>query len=296
MNHFTPLQDPISTEEATPYLGPAQIDEVLDGGERVLVTLPEGAGGTPYAQPGQPAEIAMEARRPFQVGERVLVTLGSGSEGTAYLIGRLGGVATAKPDTPSGPLTTESGASAHVTRDERGERIQVRNDADELLFEYDPEGGSARLVLPEGSLDLVTPGGDLNLAAGGAVRIRGETVDLAARSAVRLRVLDVATKVLGALTLGTKGTRLRTNRVSVEAEHSDTRVRTQRIRAERIDTEAEKVTERFGTLLQTVKGVIQTRAGRLRTLVSGSWHSRAQRADLRSRETFKVDGERIHLG
>jgi hypothetical protein len=276
------------------YIGPAivvGIEEDTPG--RLLVVLP----GDPERRWAQPATRGAEAVIP---GQRVLVALGA--QDAAYIIGVL--------DVVERRVTSREGVSASVLEDERGHRIEVRGAGQEMLFEYHPSSRSARLHLPAGDLHVTAPNGDLTFSAGGAVRLRGQTIDLAATSSVRLFVHDAAARVLNAVRLGRQSTAITTRRARIEAERADfavgqttvtgerlaTNVSLIRTTAERIETVAETVTERFGTLCQRVSGLVQARAGRLRMLVAGSWHGRAAQADLRTKETFKVDGKRIHLG
>jgi hypothetical protein len=45
-----------------------------------------------------------------------------------------------------------------------------------------------------------------------------------------------------------------------------------------------------------VKDLAQQRAGRVRTLVDGSYHVKSRTTLLSAEEDVKVQGERIHLG
>ena len=42
--------------------------------------------------------------------------------------------------------------------------------------------------------------------------------------------------------------------------------------------------------------LVQTRAGRIRTIVAKTFHLKASRARLRSEKDFEIDGEQIRLG
>ncbi len=274
-------------------------------GPGVVVSVdPDDPGVVQVAVPDVAEALRAEAAVPgadgLRAGSRVLVT--TGTRGGAWVTGIL--------DAGARRVAAREGSFARVVESDEGERIQVRSASGELLFEYDPDRGMARLNLPEGGLEVAAPHGDLTFAAGGAVRLRGDTIDLAATSGVRLLVHDAASRVLSALRLGRSSTRLSTKRARIDAEQGELRVDRGRLRgdrmetrvdhlstrARRIDVSAETVVERFGSLCRRITGLLQTRAGRVRTRVEGAWHARARRADLRTKETFKVDGERIHLG
>lgn len=276
------------------YLGPAAVVGV-DGNAAgsILVELPDGRGRCR-------AEVAVPGLGRPTPGRRVLVSAGGPNE--TYVIGVL--------DRAPRQVLSREGGSATVVEHAEGERIEVRGPDRALLFEYDPGNGAARLHLPEGDVAVSAPNGDLNLSAGGAVRLTGRSIDLAASSFVRVFVHDAAARILNSIRLGRRGARIRAKRASLDAERAelevertrvtgerlDTHVSLIRTTAERIETVAESVTQRFGALCRRVTGLLETRAGRLRMLVSGAWHGRAERADLRTRETFKVDGDQIHLG
>lgn len=273
------------TPSATRYVGAAVVLEVdPDDATRLTVALPGGRGSCR-------AELALPGAGRLRPGARVLVN--AEPDGSAWVIGVL--------DRSARSVRADDGTQATLVNDGQGERIELRDPEGGLLFQYDPATGSAQVH---------APAGDLTLSAGGAVRLHGESIDLAARSSVRLLVHDKAAKVLNAIQLGRQSTRIRTRRAELDADEADLRIGHSRLEgdrvetrvsvlqttAERIETVAETVVQRFGSLCRKVSGLMQSRAGRLRTLVSGAWHQRAQRADLRSKETFKVDGERIHLG
>lgn len=283
-----------SARDHPPYVGPAVVMAVDDDEPgRLEVRLPG-------ADEQRNATLAVPGMGRLRRGTRVLVTTGQGDG--VWVIGLL--------DPSPRRLTTEDGVSTAVVRDRDGERIQVRGPDDELLLEYDPERKKTRLRVAEGDLELAAPNGDLTLASGKGVRVRGQTIDMVATRGIRVMVHDLATRALSALRLGRTGTRLTTPKVGIKAEKGrfqvertrvsgqriDTDVSVLRTSAERIETRADSVVQRFGSLCRRVAGLVQTRAGRLRSVVSGAWFARSRKADLRSKETFKVDGEQIHLG
>jgi hypothetical protein len=257
------------------YLGPARVLEVDAAAGRARVEIPGEAGPQ-----SRWAELALAQPVAFD-GRRALV-VSNGDD--AYVIGVLG-----RP--PGAP-------------------IQVRNERNEVVFEYDAAAQRSRLVVPTGDLDILVPEGDLTLASDRGVRVRGRTVDISATTGLRLAVHDLAARLLTSIGLSQRGARLKTGTLRVEADRADVAARAGRLkgdrleteaslvrtRAARIETDADTVVERAGQLFRQVRGVIQTRAGRVRSLVTGAWHVRAGRADLRTKDVFKVDGDRIHLG
>ena len=75
-------------------------------------------------------------------------------------------------DTVTAAVRSRDGASARLVEDAHGERIELRDRRDRLLFEYRPETGKSVLSVPAGDLELRAPAGSIELAAGHDVRIR----------------------------------------------------------------------------------------------------------------------------
>lgn len=298
MSYSTPtsphsLPHPLVEESGT-YTGPAVVLGCHPDDPKIFrVRLPGDSES-------RPARAAVPGGNGLPPGTRVLVTTGRGP--AIWIIGIL--------DTAPPRVAGRDGTSAQVVETGDRELIQVRDASDALLFEYDPARGTARLRVPAGGLEVSAPEGDVTLAAGGAVRLRGQTIDLAASLSVRVFVHHATSRLLSALRLSRDSIRLTTRSARVEADKAKLDVRRTRITgarletdvavirttAERIETVADAVTERFGSFCRRVTGLVQTHAGRLRMRIRGAWHTRARRSDLRTEETFKVDGERIHLG
>ncbi len=289
-----PELNPASLGAQERYLGPGIVMQVEEAdANQVQVALPA-------AEAWVEAQVALTGAEAVRRGQRVLVSVTEG--GAAYVIGVLG-------EARRG-VATRDGARAQVVEDEAGERIQLRDGEGCLLFEYDPARKTARVQVPRGDLELLAPEGEVLVGAGKGIRLTGQTVDLAATASLRALVHDPSSGGVNSLRMGRKGIRMDTEGLRVDArrgrfnvdrsqitgERVDAEVREIRTTAQRIWTTAESVTQRFGSLCRRVKGLFQSRAGRVRSLISGTWHARSDRADLRSEKIFKVDGSKIHLG
>ncbi|TVR62263.1 MAG: DUF3540 domain-containing protein [Gemmatimonadales bacterium] len=277
------------------YTGPARVVEAAPSSAGVLRVL------LPGETVARDAVVAYSASVSLTEGSRVLVTRGE-SVDEVWAIGIL--------DAPERRLATRDGASAAVVCDEAGEMLEVRDAQGGLLFQYDPARGVTRVQVLEGDLELLAPMGEVTIAAGGGLHLQGRSIQLKTLSSVRILVHDLASRVLGSLGLGRGGLEVKTAAVNVETGESNLVATRSRFRAEQasldtdrlrtrartMEVEAESLVQRVGTLTRWVRDLAQFRAGRVRSLVKGSWISRSGRADLRSKETFKVDGDRIHLG
>lgn len=68
------------------------------------------------------------------------------------------------------------------------------------------------------------------------------------------------------------------------------------LRADKVETVAKTVFERCRSAYRWVKETVQTRAGRMRTVVDGHSTLRAERIVETAEKDVKIDGEKIHLG
>jgi hypothetical protein len=64
----------------------------------------------------------------------------------------------------------------------------------------------------------------------------------------------------------------------------------------KVELRAERIVERAVDVYRDVEGTLQTRAGRMRTLVEDAFRLFARRTDVRSREDTAIDGKRVLLG
>lgn len=176
-------------------------------------------------------------------------------------------------------LDTEAGASVTRICDRDGERLIVRDASDRMIVEIDATTGRT-VVHAQGTLSFSAPQGDLELASGGAVRVRGERIELASDR------LDVQAKKAG-LALGDlayAGTRLLAKLDDV------------RIHATRIESTVERLFQKAKSVFKTVEDLEQTRAGRVRTIVSGALYMKGETTTMEADGDVRVDGATIHLG
>jgi hypothetical protein len=195
-------------------------------------------------------------------------------------------------------LASASGAAAVLRGGEGEERLEVRDANDRVLFELDTVTGRAVVRAPSGNLALEAPDGDIELIARGAVRCRGQRVELRAEA-------DGA-----ALTLGRDLAELTARGITVAAARADlllaetklvgarvaAHMRDAKLVAERVETAAERLFERARNVYRKVEELHQLEAGRTRTVVREGHVVKAGHAILQATEEVSIDGERIHLG
>ena len=238
----------------------------------------------------------------LQPGDQVVIA-GDFSE-NAYVIGCLSAY-------PRARIATSQGASAEIKKDLNGvETLQVRNAANDVLFELDPSTGVSRLNIPQGNLEVTTPLGGISFKANGNILIEGENVNLAARSKLLLTLSHGLSSFASRLRLLPGRLHLGAQQVDVAAQHIESNSETNRtvskqisltselheVKTERISTTAETVTEHIGNIYRTVRELVQLQAGRYRAYISGLSHFRSKRAYFSSEESMNIDGDQVHIG
>ena len=244
------------------------------------------------------AVVAMSPVPRIEVGSRVLVT-GEDLD-LCYVIGVLGDEVVPASERR---LTTRSGASTAVSADGERERIEVRDPAGRLVFEYRPDLGRGLLSVPTGDLALSAPQGNIDLVAGGAIRCRGaggvalEAGDgePSARPSLALGQTEVR---LGARTLKLVGERAEVlfAEASYRGVQLSAAVEQVKVVADRMETVAVHVLERLKRSFRRVEDLDELLAGRVRTRASGAYSVKGGHTSIEAEDDVKIDGKRIHLG
>jgi hypothetical protein len=125
-------------------------------------------------------------------------------------------------------------------------------------------------------------------ASGASAQIEGETITVRDRAGAVVVVFDAETgraelRAPGDFTLAAEG-RLTLRGAEVKVEGG------------RLEIVAERVIERAGSVYREIEDVVQTRAGRVRTLVKGIYQLFGKRVAVRSEEDASIDGQRVLLG
>lgn len=170
--------------------------------------------------------------------------------------------------------------------------------------------GVTRVVVADGDLELHAERGrvvlrgaegvsvesqkDLSARARGAIAIESHDGERA-RSALRLDG-DEATLAAGVLSARAAKLVVLAEEAHAIAARLDAHLDDVRQRATRIETRAVEVIEHLGDSYREVEGLAQTRAGRVRLVAEGAFSVLAERAKLKAKSIFAIDGDSIHLG
>ena len=213
-----------------------------------------------------PVSLAYEGRP----GDRLLV---AGEPGELlYVLSVLESTEPVKTEPGFGEtqvLTSRNGAFATLTED--CEVIRVSDAGGTLLFEYDSATATAKLSAP---------------------------VHLELEATRRL-----AFKSSGTISFQSPDFSLQTERAELAIddftyEGHAVRAKLQRVRLaiSRLETVARTVISRAVNVFAKVDELSQLRAGKRRVLTEKEYYLRCEKAALRSRKDFKIDGEKIELG
>lgn len=158
------------------------------------------------------------------------------------------------------------------TRAERvGSALEVRDRSGGLLIRY--VDGHAEVHAPRGDLTFSAPG-SVVLQAGADVRIDAHRRFELSASEGHLEV----------------------SRVQLVADQVATAIAAAAHRVEHYELEAERITQRARDVFHDVRGLMQSRLQRARTLVRESHTLHAERTVIVSERETTIDGERILIG
>jgi hypothetical protein len=282
-------------------LGLATVIGHLDQTERRLRLATVPAGEEIWA------EMALAADPDLSPGARVLVAKDGGMR--HYVIGVLGAVEAASQS--NARVVARDGSSALRVVDGEDERLQIQDRQGRLLFEYRPQSGTAVVSVPEGDLQIRAPGGNIDLVSGRALRL--SAVGPLSMTSVRDLSLTAGGGRRGegsTLRLAPDDAALTAERLSLRAALGDMVIGRARYRGEQFDANvsraklvlgkleclAERVVTQARSLYQRVEHLHHTSAGRVRTLVQGTFDVRSRRLRLKCTEIAKIDGREIHFG
>ena len=182
------------------------------------------------------------------------------------------------PNGPGAPrIETPLGASAMV----EGDTLVVRDPRGEIVVQYDAATGSATIAAPGGDLRLAAPMGKVVIDA-------GTDLELSARAKTSIHSVEFEADA--------DLTRLRSKALDIASGAIEASAQTVVIGVGRWNMTAERVIEKANDIYRNIEGVIETRAGRLRSLIRGATQMRSGTTSIVSKEDTSVDGRRVLLG
>lgn len=185
-----------------------------------------------------------------------------------------------------------------------GDALEVRDPRGRLLMRFCD--GEAELVAAEGDLRLSAPHGGIVLDAAVDVVLtaardvvqrpkRASVIETGGATALSVDRRRVAVET-DALEVSTRTSRLATADATVMARQITTHAERLAMRVERYELSAGRLVERSRDTFREVVGLLQTKAGRTRTLVSGVASLFSERTVMVSKRDTSIDGEKVLLG
>ncbi len=184
--------------------------------------------------------------------------------------------------------------------------LELRDREGRLLLRY--QDGAAEVVAATGDLKLAAPQGAVLIDAATDVHIRAarDVVQEPARKAAievqgeGMARFEVDRKTVRAradeVAVVAKKSRLATGEATVLARAIATTATSVATQVERYELTTRKLIERSRTVFREVEGLIQTKAGRTRTLVQGVHALFSKRTVMVSKKDTSIDGSKVLLG
>jgi hypothetical protein len=199
-------------------------------------------------------------------------------------------------------IRAPGGSSAAIVDDS----IVVRDRGGAVVVVFDERTGSATIAAPAGDLRLSAPRGRVVLDAAMDVSVTAGR-DLVQQAGRRIAIGGGET---AAIAVDDGAVRVVTPEVSVSAERTRVEIADARVQADRLETVAaevvwavgkltigaERLFERVVDAYRDVEGLLQTRAGRVRTVVEDTYQLTSRKTTLASTDDTSIDGKRVLLG
>lgn len=216
-------------------------------------------------------------------------------------------------DSAEASVSTSSGAYAAVSA-QSPDTLQVFDNRQQLIFEYDAAAGVTRVMIPEGDLEMATQQGSIRLNAAEQVEIAGQNITVSASESLALKVIDLSKQLLHpvgsslsllphklkaaaqSLDIGADDAKVSANRMNYRGEEVSAVVARAAGVFEKVETKAKSILQTSDNLISKVKEAAQLRAGRINQQVDGTIHTKSEKAIHKTKKDFKVQAERIHLG
>lgn len=211
------------------------------------------------------------------------------------------------------PETHIANAKPHELALDGGERalvkegaLEVRDGENRLLLRY--ERGALTIGPEQGDLRLVAPHGAV-LVSGSDVRIEA-TRDVCVDAPRSVTLRAGSEKAQATLALGPHSIQADADRVGLKARLTEVALGSVSLVAGLISTTAERILQnseehtvdakrlvmRAETALHSARDLLETRAGRARTLIAGAFDVHSERTSLVSEKETSIDGDRVLLG
>lgn len=149
----------------------------------------------------------------------------------------------------------------------------AENKKQQFTVERDPKTGKTTLTVAEGDLDLCTKQGSIHLRAAKEITLSS-----------RKFALDTA-----------KG-EIKITDASYEGMRLGATIERCKLLLGKLHNTVDRLVEKAKNVYRQVDNLNQIKAGRMRTLVAGSYHLKSERIIEKAEKEVRIDGDKINLG
>jgi len=154
-----------------------------------------------------------------------------------------------------------------------------------------------------GDIEFVTENGNITFAANKEIMFHGRSIGMTSAKGIYLGVMDTLGKLRSTLTLRQQSMKIDSPEVGLDAERGDFNVEETKYTGKRLLSKVDRLESIAGSVIakarniyQTVEELSQVRAGRMRTMVTKTFHFKSKKAFVKAEEDYKIKAEKIHLG
>jgi hypothetical protein len=206
-------------------------------------------------------------------------------------------------------LHSSNGTSVSLLTENGIEKITVRSDTGQIIFEYQPETKKCHFTVPEGDLHFDAPAGNISFSSGRDIQLKcpGDIV-VEGEGKISMHSGKVSYGN-SALTLDQRQVHLQGSKVAITAEQGEfaiaktsfrsrrfaAKIERARVTLDDLEIVAETIRQKAKNVVQNVENLLQINAGRMRTFVRGLYNLKGERTYLKADKDMKLKGEKIHL-
>ena len=244
------------------------------------------------------AQIAF-ATGTIENGARVL-TVGDACNGF-YVIGLLG---KEQSKEKNAVLSFQNGTYARIKKQDSNEKLCVYNADNAMELSYDPYDKRLTISNNSGDVEFVSSG-SIVFKSGQGVELQGEQINLISQSvknegkinSSRLSLNPKRTTISSQqLDLTSLASNIVFKRVKFNANEVMATARKIKLIVGRFERRAESIIEKAKNIFQTIEGLAQLKAKRMKINVKETYHMKSKRAFIKSEQDYKIKSDKIHLG
>ena len=252
------------------------------------------------------ARLAVYPTPQLTPGDNVLIT--ADSTGLSYIIGILS--CSSDEGRPADRIRLADGTEARLDRSSQHESLKLYSQDNQLLVEYQSGSGAMTISAPSGGIEFKANDGGIAFKSARDIHIDGSHVILNADQDIRLGVHSANGDAGPTVSLTNRSMKLAApifdliaprahlflEETQVAGKKLLGRITNVQLITRKIESVAETIMAKAKNVYRTVTELSQLKAGRQRTLVDTTIHTKSHKTILKSEQDFKVKAEKIHLG